>query len=222
MRPLRIILLFGIITGCNFETAGQNELNVLNQTFIELVGTDWYYEPLPPPPMPLWEESTRDDSLRFKEDTLEYGELLDNRQLDTCVLKIYLYDTLTTYKANDFLEGMLSKNNFEANFPVDTTWIKLIRKLNRIEEPKAFDINQVTETGSYTLVSKAEFNNTTDSKRRIGIMTMSRVAFSPDNKRGVFYYDFTCGGLCGWGSLVFIEKQEGAWKIVGERQMWVS
>lgn len=224
MRILITFTIFGIFTSCrctNTEREGE-EVRILNQNFLELVGTNWYYEPIPIPPAPLSEKSTRDDSLRFIEDTLQFGELLDNRQLDTSVLKIYLYDTLITYKANDFLEGMLGKENFEANFPVDTTWIKLIRKLNRIEEPKGFEVNQITETGNYTLVTESEFNDTTDNKRRIGIMTMSRVAFSPDNKRGVFYYDFTCGGLCGWGSLVFIEKQGVAWKIVGERQMYVS
>lgn len=219
-----LIIILGLLTSCISNTTEKEseELNILNQKFIELVGTEGYYEPLPVPPMPLWEESTREDSLRYEKESAEFENRLNNRKLDTSVLKIYLYDSLTSYESNDFLDGMLSPKNFEANFPVDTTWIKLIRKLNRIESPKEFDINQITETGNYTLVTESEFKDTTDNKRRIGIMTMSRVAFSSDKKRAVFYYTFTCGGLCGWGSLVFIEKEGKEWKIVGQREMWVS
>ncbi|WP_339903114.1 hypothetical protein [uncultured Cyclobacterium sp.] len=224
MKVSLIIIILGLLTSCNSNTTEMDneELNILNQKFIELIGIEGSYEPLPVPPMPLWEESTREDSLRYEKESAEFENLLNNRKLGTSVLKIYLYDSLTTYKSNDFLDGILSPNNFEANFPVDTTWIKLIRKLNGIEDPKGFDINQITETGNYTIVTKAEFNDTTDNKRRIGMMTMSRVAFSPAKQRGVFYYTFTCGSLCGWGSLVFIERKGAEWKIVGQRNMWVS
>ncbi|MFZ6664709.1 hypothetical protein [Peijinzhouia sedimentorum] len=224
MRVSFIIIILSFLISCNSTTTKKEceELNILNQKFIELVGTGWYYEPLPVPPMPLWEESSQEDSLRFGNESTEFEELLNNRRLDTSELKIYLYDTLTTYKSNDFLEGILGQENFEANFPVDTTWIKLIRKLNRIENPKGFDINQITKTGNYTLVTESEFNDTTDYKRRIGMMTMSRVAFSENKERAVFYYTFSCGRLCGWGSIVFLARKDKEWEIVGQREMWVS
>ena len=224
MRKSLIIIVSAFLTSCISTTTNKEneELDILNQKFIELVGTEWYYEPLPIPPMPLIEESTREDSLRFEKESAEFEALLNNRKLDTSVLKIFLYDTLTTYKSNDRIERILTLENFEANFPVDTTWIKLIRKLNLIEDSKGFDINRITETGNYTLVTKSEFNDTADNKRRIGTMTMSRVAFSQNNKRAVFYYTFTCGRLCGWGSIVFLERKGQEWEIVGQREMWVS
>lgn len=224
MRILITIIISAYFTSCsdpNTESKVE-EVRILNQNFLELVGTNWYYEPLPIPPAPISEESTRDDSIKFRKDTLEYGALLDNRQLDTSVLKIYLLDTLTTYKDLSLLEKISSPTYFEANFSINTSWIKLVRKLIKFDNPERFDINQVTETGNYTLVTESEFEDTTDNKRRIGRMTMSRVALSPDNKRGVFYYAFTCGGLCGWGSLVFVERKGSEWKIIGQRGMWVS
>lgn len=224
MRILITIIISAYFTSCsdpNTESKVE-EVRILNQNFLELVGTNWYYEPLPIPPAPISEESTRDDSIKFRKDTLEYGALLDNRQLDTSVLKIYLLDTLTTYKDLSLLEKISSPTYFEANFSINTSWIKLVRKLIKFDNPERFDINQVTETGNYTLVTESEFEDTTDNKRRIGRMTMSRVALSPDNKRGVFYYTFTCGGLCGWGSLVFVERKGSEWKIIGQRGMWVS
>jgi hypothetical protein len=224
MRKSLIIIISLLLTSCISTTTNNEneEFDILNQKFMELVGTDWYYEPLPIPPMPLMEESTREDSLRFENENAEFEALLKNRKLDTSVLKIFLYDTLTSYKSNDRIERILTLENFEANFPVDTTWIRLIRKLNLIEAPKGFDINRITETGNYKLVTKSEFNDTTDNKRRIGSMTMSRVAFSQNKERAVFYYTFTCGRLCGWGTIVFLERKGQEWEIVGQREMWVS
>lgn len=224
MRVSVIIIILGLVSSCNTNTTEKNneELNVLNQMFLELVGTEGYYEPLPVPPMPLSEESTKQDSLQYEKENAEFGSLLKNRKLDTSVLKIYLYDSLTVYKSNNFLEGILSFKNFEANFPVDTSWVKLIRKLNQIDRPLRIDLNRISNTGKYTLVTKSEFQDTTDNKRRVGSMTMSRIAFSQDNKKGVFYYSFVCGSLCGWGNLVFIVREGSEWKIVGQREMWIS
>ena len=218
-----LLIILGLLTGCisNSTETKSEELNILNQLFIELVGTDRYFLPLPTPTMPLGEEASREDSLRFEKEQLDLEQLLKTRKLDTSVLKIYLHDSLINYDGDD-LEELLGKTNFKANFPVDTTWIDLIKKLNRIESPIGFDINQITKTGNFTLVSKLEFNDTTDNKTRVGALTMSRVALSHDQKRGVFYYDFICGGLCGGGSLIFIERIGTEWKIVEERVMWVS
>ena len=65
----------------------KKEMNILNHTFLDLVGTGWYYEPLPIPPMPLWEESTKEDSLQFKSDSIEFEARLYNREIDTSDLK---------------------------------------------------------------------------------------------------------------------------------------
>ena len=224
MRILTITIFLGILIGCDQGTTGSEteELNVLNQTFLYLVRTEWYYEPPPPPPMPLFEESTKEDTLRYKSEILEYKAKMNNRQEDSSELQIYLSDTLRTYKGNERLENILSLENFDVNFPVDTSWIVLIRKLNQIQSPKKFDLRKIEKTGKYVLVSKSEFNDTTEYKRKIGKMTFSRVAFSDNQKRGVFYYAFQCGRLCGWGSIVFVEKKGKNWEIVGERGMWVS
>ena len=222
---ISIIIFIGVLTCCNqgvTEKETTEELNVLNQTFIDLVGTEWYYEPLPPPPLPLWEESTHEDSLRFKIDSIEYEAKLNNRKLDTSELKVFLHDSLTTYKSYDRLDDILTLGNFEANFPVDTSWIRLIRKLNQIDNPKRLDLSKISQTGNYTLVSDSEFKDTTDNKRKIGMMTLSRVAFSENYERAVFYYTFICGSLCGWGSIVFVERKGEKWKIIGKRGMWVS
>ena len=224
MKPLAFIILFGILTGCDNAVSEQDfeESNVINQTFVEIMGTGWYYEPLPIPPMPLEENSTKEDSIRFNNEKIESQFRLNNRKLDTSELQVYVFDTLVTYKGGRELESILTQENFENNFPVDTSWVKLIGKLNRIEKTSKLDLTEINQTGKYTLVSYQEFKDTTGTKRKIGTIVFSRVAFDENKTRGVFYYSFVCGGLCGSGSIVFVEKIDNKWQIIGQREMWVS
>ncbi len=55
-----------------------------------------------------------------------------------------------------------------------------------------------------------------------GIVTFSRVGFSADGTQAFFYWSLSCGGLCGSGDYVFMEKQSGHWETVDEIQVWVS
>jgi hypothetical protein len=55
-----------------------------------------------------------------------------------------------------------------------------------------------------------------------GIGTLSRVGFNADGTQALFYISNRCGGLCGGGSYVVMEKRDGHWVIEKEIEMWVS
>lgn len=55
-----------------------------------------------------------------------------------------------------------------------------------------------------------------------GITTFSRVGFSEDGTQALFYVSNVCGGLCGTGMYVVMEKRNGIWTIEKEIEMWVS
>jgi hypothetical protein len=55
-----------------------------------------------------------------------------------------------------------------------------------------------------------------------GIATLSRVGFSADGTQALFYVSNHCGGLCGGGSYVVMEKRDGRWMIGTEIEMWIS
>ena len=55
-----------------------------------------------------------------------------------------------------------------------------------------------------------------------GILTFSRVSFSADGTQALFYLSNRCGGLCGCGRYVVMEKRNGHWMIGKEIEMWVS
>lgn len=55
-----------------------------------------------------------------------------------------------------------------------------------------------------------------------GIATLSRVGFNADDTQALFYMSNRCGGLCGGGFYLVMEKRDGHWVIGKEIEMWVS
>jgi hypothetical protein len=55
-----------------------------------------------------------------------------------------------------------------------------------------------------------------------GYVALSRVGFSADGKQALFYASNWCGGKCGTGSYVVMEKHGSVWKIRKEVFMWMS
>jgi len=85
----------------------------------------------------------------------------------------------------------------------------------------------------YELVDKAEIDAIfekggwwTDYYKRYpnsqGFLTLSRVGFSPDGKQALFYTKNGCGGTCGTGTYVVMERADSGWKVLKEILIWVS
>jgi hypothetical protein len=55
-----------------------------------------------------------------------------------------------------------------------------------------------------------------------GYLALSRVGFSPDGEKALFYASNDCGGLCATDSFVVMEKRGNAWTVVKEVIIRVS
>jgi len=55
-----------------------------------------------------------------------------------------------------------------------------------------------------------------------GVIVLSRVGFNAGMNQALLYIDHTCGGLCGTGHYVLLEKSHGAWRVVKREMVWVS
>jgi hypothetical protein len=55
-----------------------------------------------------------------------------------------------------------------------------------------------------------------------GLLSLSRVGFSPDGKQAVFFASNACGGKCGTGAYVVMERIDSGWKVAREILIWVS
>ncbi len=55
-----------------------------------------------------------------------------------------------------------------------------------------------------------------------GVLTLSRVGLNADGTQALFFVTNSCGGLCGGGRYVVMEKREGHWTIGKEIDVWIS
>jgi hypothetical protein len=55
-----------------------------------------------------------------------------------------------------------------------------------------------------------------------GIAALSRVGFSADGTQALFYLSNRCGGLCGTGTFVVMDRRDGRWTIAKQIEMWIS
>ncbi|HUM47368.1 MAG TPA: hypothetical protein PLD84_10590, partial [Chitinophagales bacterium] len=72
------------------------------------------------------------------------------------------------------------------------------------------------------VLSLREVSNQKDGKCGIGKVSLSKVFLEKSKDRGILYCNFYCGGLCGYGSILIIEKQNGRWKIIEQRITRIS
>jgi len=54
------------------------------------------------------------------------------------------------------------------------------------------------------------------------MVTWSRVGFNADGTQALFYESYRCGGLCGTGRYMVMEKRSGGWVIGANIVVWVS
>jgi len=54
------------------------------------------------------------------------------------------------------------------------------------------------------------------------IVSFSRVGFNPSKSQAIVYFDYLYGPLWGHGMLLYLEKQQGKWKVMRYLVLWVS
>jgi len=55
-----------------------------------------------------------------------------------------------------------------------------------------------------------------------GLVTLSEIRFDKAHKHAIVSYSFRCGGLCGHGGAIQLEKVDGAWQRKSQCSDWTS
>jgi len=55
-----------------------------------------------------------------------------------------------------------------------------------------------------------------------GLVAVSRVGFSADRTRALFYYEYMRMELWGSGYMLLLEKTENGWEIIDRKMLWIS
>ncbi|AHM59329.1 hypothetical protein D770_05310 [Flammeovirgaceae bacterium 311] len=253
-RSIRIpfLLITFFICSCRTERDDE-EMEVLNDSFLEMIGTDYYLMPFPVPPFKPFHPDSLDEPInmmgddsisfanyiaeynaqqleeyenfdwdKYRKDSLAYEEFIRNRPVDTARLVVILHDSLIAHPKTNLLKRILTESGFRDNFYVDLSWRDLALKLvDSIHVARALPIHEITASGKYILAYENEYQPS-KRDRIVGFVRFSRVAFSKDGDKACFVFSFVCGGECGFGSMVFGERLNNKWKIVGQRELWIS
>ncbi|MBT9394716.1 hypothetical protein KLP40_16210 [Hymenobacter sp. NST-14] len=55
-----------------------------------------------------------------------------------------------------------------------------------------------------------------------GIISLSEVVFNADQDQALLSYGWQCGGRCGFGEVLLVEKTNGRWHIRQAQRTWIS
>ncbi len=217
---ITIILLGGCqeqYKRCDIKNT-DNELQIYNDVLIELTEKYFYLRYLGKEG-----EQLRSIYLSGKSDSLQLDKMkiqVHNKIFgDSLHFKtIYLLDTVTDNGALDYfkmdkydgLEKLANEFSINTKSMLDT--INMIQVKYKADRFKActFNIKSITNY------------NVKSIDNEIGIVSFSKIILNKKGNEGLLCCNFNCGGLCGRGYILQIEKVDGLWRIKHSKTTWIS
>ena len=230
------ICFFFILVSClskKDNVDSDSELNILNDIFLELVGTEYYYERLPIPPMPLEYAENKQDSISHHIQKEKYDEAFANPKLDKSELVLGICSDFNNPK-REFRDWNTKESTFPREYYPDSIHSKdfdqlLIELVDSTSFKKGkLELRKLKQTGKYSIkdLGQLEKQNKEYWKskeyRYIASIRFSDFKINKNNDKAIFYFDFLCGNLCGSGEIIYCIKENGKWKIVERNMLWVS
>lgn len=205
---LQHLFLFLIFFSCNNiteekiegEKVGEEDYKIINSCFVHLL--------LPGP-----QGST---------EKFGYTNYLNNGYPKEYMKNIFFTDELISVNKFVSKKQKIDLNNEYWQKIQDSTFKKLIFKFhNDSSKNVKLNLNRINNTGIYKIVPKRCHNNL-DLEIGESYYTFSRIIFDLSKKKGLFYFEDNCAGLCGSGSFIFVEKINGIWEIKERLIHWIS
>jgi hypothetical protein len=185
------------------------EIAALNDIFLDFIGTEYYYEPLPieyTPPMPPGKDATREDSLRYERDlaiATEYYKTVKRKENKNQLI-ISVNDTLFAFAPDSALRVQL------LSCIPDTSYINLINPVNAIGA-RTWDVTSLTNTGRYIVKDKTSVLQEKDTQF-IGSIQFSGICFDSNYTKGCLFASINGNNLPGkW--VLFLLKNKDKWAI---------
>lgn len=66
------------------------------------------------------------------------------------------------------------------------------------------------------------FDQQRDDSLTYYFFSLSRIAFNADKTKALFFGSFVCGGTCGRGELVMLERVDQTWLVIDTFRFWIS
>lgn len=251
VKLVLFFIFFGIeVSAQDSERYNYEEFNVINNLFIQLIDTAYYYNDLLIPLMPdqfLIEYASKPDknieSLDFWNKEyypFEYSKKLIETKGDSNKLQDFqadfkkFQDSLTSQYDTRRLLVFVTDSLYQISERESGDLKEVLRidssLLDSIQLEKYstrhIDFCKITNQGRFEITNEKYPDNETRRQtkdiKEIGMITCSRVIFNKDLTKGFFYYTFFKNGLNAYGVILIVEKVNGLWIIKHEIGLWVS
>lgn len=232
-RILNIIFVFGLFTACNNETKRKDmqvydnsEINeIMSVVFDATVGSDTLWSKhllIPPVFLPPSGQESKDDRVEYE----NYLKSIDSlkMKMDTAKLFVFIHDSLIKFPENrSRIKSMTESILFKANFSeIDITFRPLLIKLIDSSASRPLDIAKLKSRYNYQVDYTYKEDKYPISVIKIGRIKISNPVFNSNLTMACIYSEIICSGECGGGSIFFLRKVNGQWKIEGQRELWIS
>ena len=225
MNTVRIIghssilffILFVLASGCEGRISKEDELRLYNDIIDQIVYDNYYQSCL-------------------EESEVVYKDFLSGRISEAAYLKIV--DSLKAERKKNGPRCTISfRNHFGIlgkNQTADTdVKFSLQQSLNDDFLSDVFNsmpndaIDKLLSPASISLNDlKIEYLNIVPDSMRtslghgVGTLIISKVCFNESLDKGILYYEFSCGSLCGHGQIILVGKEKKGWSILKYKRVW--
>ena len=200
-----------------------------------MLGIQNYHKPLPEPPYPFSLDlcESHEDSLKFLQWEERINKQIENPQFDTIDIVLAFSDTLIfpdRYEIENIENKIQYLKSYIPDYLDDSVVKPLMSFLIDSTKYKArqIDLKKIENTGRYRLKEINQFREqyprykNFKGFRFVGDLMFSRIIFNNNKTEAVFYENYICGGECGSGDIVWIEKVNNKWKIKHKINLWES
>ena len=223
--PINVFLIILIMISCNekhnqIDSYSLTEDSLIYQLVDSLLMPDsiWRKHLLIPPT--FQPEHFSKSELKKRRDSLL-------QKWDTAQLYIAFDDTLIDFSKSYHSKRLKNtKEYFKYNIEnIDTSYFQLLDKLvnDTLLSKRKIDIKGFRTNYNYKIIPLDSIKSVQKKGFRI-IEThqFSRIVFNEKFDKACFYEQGVCGGECGGGYLIFLEKKNGIWRIIEKKLLWVS
>lgn len=220
IRKYGLTFLFLSLLGCNRETSSNlDHYEIYNVVIDEIIGKE-----------DKWRRKAKGSlfwlnaSLKTKEDSSKNVKLINwldstNKVIDTAKFYLIMSDKLIPSLHFDAASAFAFENN--SVIEKDSSFTSVLKGLYKSSKSiVTLDRSKIRSQGKYKIVDKQY--SPRDEFKEIGILSLSRISFDSENSKACVYTSFTCGSLCGYGRIFFLEKANGKWFILGFKDLWIS
>lgn len=116
-------------------------------------------------------------------------------------------------RSNDPAYSIIHEFDSQSALPANVTLVDSKKQMAKVKEN---DPGRTMQQGD-------SVEHAVESAFASGLLTLSEVAFDKTHRYAVMNFSFVCGGLCGHGGIVILQKVNGRWKRT-DRQCggWIS